>query len=164
MSIHPEYAEAIMAGRKRVEFRKRPLAKDVRTVVVYATQPVGAVVGTFTLDGADIDTPAGLWRRHGHHGCIDRPAYDAYFQDRPAAVGLRVAGARRLTTPVPLSVVGATTAPQSFQYLPATALRALQPDSPRPPAPSPSGLAHLSRLTRFVAARVASGMRALTAL
>ena len=45
MSIHPRYAEAILSGQKRVEFRKRRLAPDVTTVLVYATQPVGVLVG-----------------------------------------------------------------------------------------------------------------------
>ena len=29
-----------MAGRKKVEFRERPLALDVSTVIVYGTHPV----------------------------------------------------------------------------------------------------------------------------
>ncbi len=40
MSIHPQYANAIVEGTKRVEFRKRPLARNVTHVIVYATAPV----------------------------------------------------------------------------------------------------------------------------
>lgn len=158
MSIHPQYAEAILAGRKKVEFRKRPLALDVTTVVVYATQPVGAVVGTFTLDGADIDTPAGLWTRHGHHGGIERPAYDAYFHNRSSAVALRVADAQRLRTPVPLAAVGASAAPQSFQYLPATALSALHPGQALKTHAAP-GMLDLVSLVGAVVARAARTLK-----
>src|SRR5690606_16414773 len=42
MSIRPEYAERILAGTKRIEFRKRPLASDITDVIVYATTPVRA--------------------------------------------------------------------------------------------------------------------------
>ena len=49
LSIRPEYAEAIFAGRKTVEFRRAPLADDVSVVVVYVTQPVGRVIGWFTV-------------------------------------------------------------------------------------------------------------------
>jgi len=164
MSIHPQYAEAIMAGRKKVEFRKRNLADDVKIVVVYATRPVGAVVGTFTLDGADIDTPADLWRRHGHHGCIERPAYDAYFHDRSSAVALRVAGAHRLSAPVPLSAVGATAAPQSFQYLPKDVLLSLQGQGETETAgPAAQPLMSLGRLAGTVVRRLATVVRAATA-
>lgn len=148
-----------MAGRKKVEFRKRPLALDVSTVVVYATQPVGAVIGTFTLDGADIDTPAGLWSRHGHHGGIERPAYDAYFHNRSSAVALRVATAHRLRTPVPLAAVGASAAPQSFQYLPAAAIRGLHPGQVRSALATPSVLDLVSAAGALVA-RAARTMRA----
>ena len=51
MSIHPGYAEAILSGRERAEFRKRPLAEDVRTVLIYATAPVSAMSGWFTVQG-----------------------------------------------------------------------------------------------------------------
>ena len=39
MSIHPVYANAILTGDKKVEFRKRRLAADVTHVLVYATAP-----------------------------------------------------------------------------------------------------------------------------
>lgn len=126
-SIHPGYAEAILAGDKHVEFRRRRLAPDVDTVVVYATKPVGAVVGLFRLAGTDVDSPQGLWERHGHHGSIARADYDAYFHGRHTAVGLRVTAARRLPAPVPLAKVGATSAPQSFSYLSQDVLSLLQP-------------------------------------
>ena len=48
MSIHPQYADAIVAGRKRAEFRKRPLAADIDVVLIYATAPVRAIIGWFT--------------------------------------------------------------------------------------------------------------------
>ncbi len=50
-SIHPQYAEAILAGTKSVEFRRTPLADDVTHVVVYATAPTKMVVGIFEVDG-----------------------------------------------------------------------------------------------------------------
>ena len=39
MAIQPGYAEAILAGVKTVEFRKRALAPDIETVLVYETSP-----------------------------------------------------------------------------------------------------------------------------
>ena len=61
MSIHPEYANAILAGRKTVEFRKRPIGDDVTHVIVYATAPTGAVVGAFTVTGQDTTSLTRLW-------------------------------------------------------------------------------------------------------
>lgn len=129
MSIHPRYADGILAGTKQVEFRKRRLAPDVDTVIVYATQPIGAVVGVVRLAGTDIDTPQRLWHRHGRHGDVERRDYDQYYAHHQTAVGLCVSHARRLNTPLSLTAVGATVAPQSFQYLPLAVLDQL--DDPR---------------------------------
>ena len=38
MSVHPRFAEAIMDGRKKVEFRKRRLADDVMTALIENAQ------------------------------------------------------------------------------------------------------------------------------
>ena len=63
MSIRPQFAAAILDGSKRVEFRKRPLAADIGTVVIYATKPVGAVLGEFVVDGQAVGKPEELWVR-----------------------------------------------------------------------------------------------------
>lgn len=142
MSIHPRYAEALLAGTKRVELRKRPLAPDVHAVVVYATAPVGRVVGSFTVVGQDIDTPAQIWDRHAQHAGIDKAGYDAYFAGSPRAVAIGAARPVRAATPLPLAELpGCTRPPQSFAYLTseqvvaateAGLLRAARPTGPQP--------------------------------
>jgi predicted transcriptional regulator len=119
MSIHPQYADAIMAGTKQVEFRKRPLSDDVTHVLVYATAPVSTVVGAFTVTGQDTEPPKRLWRRFRKVAGISRDGFFAYFADRPHGVGIRVGDV--LTPAVPLSLsedLGVARPPQSFQYLP----------------------------------------------
>ncbi len=70
MSIHQRWAEAIVDGRKRVEFRKRRLAEDIRTVLIYATAPTSQVIGQFTIDENDHRHPGahlGTVRRCRRH-------------------------------------------------------------------------------------------------
>ena len=122
MSIHPEYAEAIMRGEKRVEFRKRRLAPDIDTVVVYATAPVQRVVGTFAIERTVAGDPESVWREVGAVGGISRETFDNYYARSPQAVGLVVKSARRCR-PARLSDLGASLVPpQSFAYIPATIL------------------------------------------
>ncbi|MDD8572078.1 ASCH domain-containing protein, partial [Escherichia coli] len=46
LSIKPEYAESILSGKKKYEFRKNIFRnKNVDTIVIYATMPVGKVIG-----------------------------------------------------------------------------------------------------------------------
>ena len=59
MSIHPVYANAILkVATNKLSFRKRRLAPDVTHVLVYATAPVGAIVGAFVIAGQETSTPA----------------------------------------------------------------------------------------------------------
>src|SRR3954454_6028367 len=99
MSIHPQYADAILAGTKRVEFRKRRLAPDVSTVVIYATRPVGRIVGTFEVLGHDVAAPDDLWDRHSAHAGIHAAGFREYFAQTPAAVGILIGGVQRLNEP-----------------------------------------------------------------
>src|SRR5690606_10028124 len=75
MSIRPPYAAAILDGTKLVEFRKRRLASDIDTVVIYMTSPVMAVVGHFTVTEQVTGSPSELWARFEEVAGIDADAY-----------------------------------------------------------------------------------------
>ncbi|HEX5542501.1 MAG TPA: ASCH domain-containing protein [Micromonospora sp.] len=132
MSIHPEYARAILAGTKTVEFRKRRLADDVTHVLVYATAPVGKLVGAFTVAGQDTVAPTTLWRRFAAVAGIPRAKFFAYFATARQGTGIRVGSV--LAPPAPLNLcdtLGVARPPQSFQYVPqenaAAVLTAMSP-------------------------------------
>ncbi len=65
MAIHPHYADAILDGRKKVEFRKRAVAEDVTTVLIYATAPVKKIIGQFEVAHTVVTTPSALWEQLG---------------------------------------------------------------------------------------------------
>lgn len=118
LAIHPRHAEAILTGRKLVEFRKRRLADDVATVVMYATTPVKAIVGEFTVGQPVIDVPDRVWAAVGGVGGIDRRAFDDYYAGCPTATAIRVTRPQRYDRPVALRAVEPVPAvPQSFSYL-----------------------------------------------
>ena len=118
MSIHPEYAEAIFRGAKTVEFRKRRLAADIKTVIVYATAPVSRVLGTFDIDEIVEDSPEEIWSRYGEHGVIEQTAFFNYYEGKKVAVAIVVDEATSFEEPLSLKEVEPnSTAPQSFAYL-----------------------------------------------
>lgn len=118
MSIHPVYAEAIFQGTKTVEFRKRRLADDIKTVVVYATAPVSRVLGTFDIDEIVEDSPEAIWSRYGDHGVIGQTAFFDYYEGKEVAVAIVVEEVTSFDEPLALSEVEPnSTAPQSFAYL-----------------------------------------------
>jgi predicted transcriptional regulator len=118
MAIHPQYADAILAGQKRVEFRKRQLAADVDTVVIYATAPVKAIIGEFTIAGAVVAPPAQVWTALGAVGAIDKSAFDAYYAGSETAIAISVKAARRYAVQVTLAaIIPEPAVPQSFTYI-----------------------------------------------
>lgn len=118
MSVHPRYAEAIMQGRKKIEFRKRPLAKDVDLVWVYATAPVQLIVGYFKVGATVNAAPLSLWRRFNRVGCIDRVDFDRYYANSLMGSGIRIENATRLAVPMSIGeLLPSGVPPQSFAYV-----------------------------------------------
>lgn len=127
LSVHPQYANAIMDGRKRVEFRKK-FPEGVGLVVVYATKPVGKVVGWFTVQEIVEAPPASLWRQFSETGCIERGDFFDYFKGREVGLGVTVREVERLEAPVALKrLLPSGVPPQSFQYLAKSLLQKIQP-------------------------------------
>lgn len=118
LSIHPRYADEILAGRKRVEFRRRPLPDDVTQVVMYATAPVARVVGTFQVEAIDSTTPSEAWQHYHQVGGIGQEAFDAYYDGTDTAHVIRIRAVQAAESPFPLSEVDESLRPpQSFTYL-----------------------------------------------
>ena len=118
LSVHPQYAFAILDGVKRVEFRKTEFKRDVSHVVIYATAPVGRVVGVFEVEGIDRQTPQALWNAYRHVGGIEEGSFFHYYDGYLHGVALRVGAVRRLPEPLCLSALRpGLTPPQSYQYL-----------------------------------------------
>ena len=117
MSIHPEYAEAILSGTKEIEFRKKKLAEDVTHILIYATKPLGSVIGWCEIARQEARTPEDLWDKYQHIGGISADGYFSYFDGYANAVGIHVLAARRLPEPYSLEIFGDVKPPQSFRYL-----------------------------------------------
>ena len=118
LSIRPQYADEILAGRKRVEFRRRPLPHDVTQVVIYATAPVARVVGAFQIEAIDSTTPTEAWQHYHQVGGIGQEAFDAYYDGTDTAHVIRIRAVQAAEPPFPLSEVDESLRPpQSFTYL-----------------------------------------------
>ncbi len=119
LSVKPQFAEAILTGRKTFEFRRAVFRRqEVDTVVLYASSPTCKVVGEFTI--AEVLSLAldALWQTTRHGGGIDRDYFDRYFEGRAEGYALKVKRARRYRSPLCLRKdLGILHPPQSFCYL-----------------------------------------------
>ncbi len=119
LSVKPHFAEAILAGDKKFEFRRLLFKReDVRTIVLYASSPTCKVVGEFTIDEILTLALDALWETTCDGGAIDRSYFDQYFVGRKTGHALKVKRTRRYRSPLCLRKdFGISHPPQSFCYL-----------------------------------------------
>ena len=119
LSIKPEYAEKILNGSKCFEYRKSIFKnKEVKTVVIYATMPIGTVIGEFKVDGILQDEPDALWKKTHERSGITRDHFKRYFNGCKTATAIQVSAPKRYPRPLGLKEIsGSDVAPQSFRYL-----------------------------------------------
>ena len=118
LPIKPRYAEPIMDGRKRVEFRKTLFSQTPTHVVVYASSPIKKVLGFFEVADLDVDEADALWSRHAEAGCIDHKDFRQYYERHESGVALGVGRVVALGHPQELAALGiGRRPPQSFMYL-----------------------------------------------
>lgn len=118
MSIKPHFAFRLLSGEKRVEFRRRCAAKEITHIVVYATRPVGAVVGVLEIENLAQGTPRALWRAFSDVGGIERADFFEYFSGTTTGVAYVVGKAWSCVEAHELGKSGLPKVPpQAVQYL-----------------------------------------------
>ncbi len=118
LSIKPEFAERILDGEKKFEFRKNIFRnKDVDTVVIYATMPVGKVIGEFKIGEIISLKPRDLWKSTRKYAGISRDFFDEYFAERDIGFAIGVENPKRYENPISLNdLLPGAIPPQSFRY------------------------------------------------
>ena len=108
----------ILDGSKRYEYRKSiPQRCDIQKVYIYATKPIQAIIGEFTLDGIIADAPQKVWAATARHGGITEAFFNDYFRGRNKAYALKVGKVIKYSEPIdPKVVITDFTAPQNFMY------------------------------------------------
>jgi predicted transcriptional regulator len=119
LSIHPEYANAILNGEKTFEYRRVVFKRnDIKEVVIYATSPISKVIGKFTIDKVYEDRPKSLWMQTKAKSGVSKEIFDFYFGDRPLGYAIKVSHPFRFAKPEPLSnYLSSNIPPQSFCYI-----------------------------------------------
>ena len=118
LSIHPEYANAILEGNKGFEFRRVLFKEKVQEIFVYATSPISCVIGKFEIEDIYVDSPNKIWAKTKNYAGVTKDIFDDYFKDREKAFAIKVVNPVRFSEPQPLkNYVPSNTPPQSFCYV-----------------------------------------------
>lgn len=118
LSIKPEYVDKIISGDKRFEYRKRIFKKDVKSVVVYSTQPVGKIMGEFTIEEILADEPSELWNQTSEFSGISKDLFMDYFNNKHLGFALKIKEFIAYKQPLdPYDIFENFVAPQSYMYI-----------------------------------------------
>ena len=119
LSIKPQFVEEIFNGNKKFEYRKRIFKRpNIKSVVIYATMPVGKIVGEFDIEEILEEHPKSLWEKTKDFSGISFDFYDSYFEGRDKGYAIRIKSLNKYDEPkCPHEMYSNFTAPQSFKYV-----------------------------------------------
>jgi predicted transcriptional regulator len=118
LSIKPEFVEKIFDRVKKFEYRKSIFKnKEIDTIVIYATKPVGKIVGEIYIEQIIEKSPKELWELTKEFSGIDENFYESYFADREKAYAIAIKDVYKYKNPIcPYSEYENFVPPQSFRY------------------------------------------------
>ncbi len=119
LSIKPQYVEEIFNGSKKYEYRKAIFKnRDVKTIVIYATMPIGKIVGEFDIDEIIEKHPSDIWDETSEYSGVSEEFYSQYFEGRDKGYAIGIKKLKQYKKPkCPHSLYDNFTAPQSFKYI-----------------------------------------------
>jgi predicted transcriptional regulator len=119
LSVKPRYADLIVAGQKRVEFRRVWAHEPVSWVAVYSSSPAQKIVGIVEVESVVVASASTLWLLNGSRGGgLTRTELRNYFSGRLKGNAVILGQVLRPQAPIePAKIVQGFRAPQSFRYL-----------------------------------------------
>jgi len=118
LSIKPKFANQILFGIKKFEYRKKPISDDTTHILLYMTAPVMRIVGIVTIKEIHSGAPSMIWEKTKAKAGIVRSFYRTYFQNTKTAYAIE------LDTVIPFNqwidpkkLNNNFRAPQSFKYI-----------------------------------------------
>lgn len=130
LSLRPRFAEAILEGIKTTELRRRPInAQPGSRVILYASAPTMAIVGTARLKKVEAAEPAEAWSRYHDRLALAESEFYAYLDGSDHAYLLHLTRINCLDRPLELKELrrtGGFQPPQSFRYIAPSDPKAIQ--------------------------------------
>lgn len=126
LSIKLKYAEAILSGAKKYEFRKTEFKRrDIGRVYLYANGSTSKIVGSFEIEKTLRGTPRTIWQRCNEHAGIAKEDFFRYFEGSKQAFAYKIRNPRRFCDEIDRNSIleSIKTPPQSFYYIPDTKYR-----------------------------------------
>jgi predicted transcriptional regulator len=116
--IKPKYAQKIISGEKRFEYRRVKPQRDVKHIVIYSSSPEKLILGLASVSEIITGTSTEVWDKTHKQGGISLPEYESYFHGANTACAIAIDIVYKLEVPFnPKLIFDNFTIPQSFKYL-----------------------------------------------
>ena len=117
LPIKPVFADKILSGEKKYEFRKKLCSKDIDKIYIYATAPVKKIIGEVKVKNKLGMDKEALWKQTQLGAGISKAFFNAYFQKQNYACAYEIGEAMRYNVPISLESLGINYVPQSYIYV-----------------------------------------------
>jgi predicted transcriptional regulator len=122
LSIRPKYADKIFAGDKKVELRRtRPRLQKGDVVIVYASSPKKAIIGSFEVDKIINKPLDNLWNEVAEKAAVSHHEFLSYYEGLSEGCGIFVGKCQLFAQAVDLKYLREEWSnfrpPQSYRYL-----------------------------------------------
>lgn len=120
LSVKPKYAEEILSGRKKYEFRRSVFKKqDIERVYIYSSSPVSKIVASFEIEQILNGSPENIWKLCHKYAGISKNDFFAYFKNSAVAYAIEIGNVDNFLNPIdPHHIIEDFKPPQSFYYVP----------------------------------------------
>jgi len=128
LPVKPQYAEKLMDGTKRFEFRRRPMRSDVTHIVIYASSPWKKILGVVNVKSIESGSVHAIWKSTKEWAGISRSVFLSYFEGSELAYAIEIDPSQTLTLQRqvnPKEIDKNFVVPQSFMYVEPKFLRTL---------------------------------------
>jgi predicted transcriptional regulator len=120
LSIKPRYAEAILSGEKKWEFRRRGFKETPEKIFIYCTNPIKKVVGFFEVGDVIYGSSEEIWKKCRRKGTISREEFFRYSSGAKVIYAIKISSVKKFKCPIELNSFRKSRSPQSFYYIEGT--------------------------------------------
>lgn len=117
LPVKPVFADKILNGTKKYEYRKQLCQKEIDKIYIYATSPEKMIVGEVEVINKIKMDKSELWLQTHEYSGISKEFYDRYFKAQNYACAYKIGAVKRYSSPVTLEHIGLKYAPQSHIYV-----------------------------------------------
>ncbi len=101
LSVKPKYAEEILSGRKKYEFRKSIFKKqNIEKVYIYSSSPVSKIVAAFEIGKILKGSPENIWNQCHKYAGISKNDFFAYFKNADVAYAIEISNIDSFLNPI----------------------------------------------------------------